>query len=153
MSMLKNEIPAAFKKHGPLTNEGLRKAIPGASRSGLHRMLETMRTAKGVYITGYTKSDGVTGGAQVPIYALGDYPDAASPETQRDRLKASKLRTLERRKEKESRPTPIKVEKIKPELKDTGRPVVLRIAIKPLVTPAPMRVRHQPAGMWSGLMA
>ena len=137
--MLKKQIPAAFAKHGPLTNEGLRKAIPGASRSGVHRLLQELKDSQQIYISGYYKSDGKVGGGHVPIYSLGNLPDAAKPETRREQQATRKVEAL-------------KPQKIKPAPKDSGRPTILRIAIKPMVTPAPVRSKPQPAGMWSGLM-
>ena len=139
--MLKNQIPAAFAKHGSLTNEGLCKAIPGASRSGVHRLLQNLKDSQQIYISGHFKSDVHVGGGHVPIYSLGNLPDAAKPETRKEQQSARKVEAL------------AKPEKFKPEPKDNGRPVVLRIAIKPMAKPAPMRARPQPAGMWSGLMA
>jgi hypothetical protein len=139
--MLKNKIPAAFAKHSPLTNEGLRKAIPGASRSGVHRLLQELKGAGKIYISGHHKSNGKVGGGHVPIYSLGNLPDAAKPKTRKEQQAARKVEAL------------TKPEKVKYEPKDIGRPVVLRFAIKPMARPEPMRARPQPAGMWSGLMA
>ena len=138
--MLKNQIPAAFAKHGPLTNEGLRRAIPGASRSGVHRLLQEMHASQQIYISGHFRSNGKVGGAHVPIYSLGNLPDVAGPVTRKEQQAARKVQAL-------------KPEKAKHEAKDNGRPMLLRIAIKPMVKPEPMRARPQTAGMWSGLMA
>ena len=138
--MLKNQIPAAFKKHGSLTNEGLRKVIPGASRSGVHRLLQDMHIRGKIYISGHFKSNGKVGGGHVPIYSLGNLPDAAKPETRKEQQAARKIEAL------------TKPEKAKPEPKDTGRPTIMRIAIRPMAKPEPMRARPQPTGMWSGLM-
>lgn len=139
--MLKNQIPAAFAKHGPLTNEGLRRAIPGASRSGVHRLLQNMHTSQQIYISGHFRSNGKVGGAHVPIYSLGNLPDVAKPETRKEQQAARKIEAL------------TKPESVKPEPKDTGRPTIMRFAIRPIAKPEPMRARPQPAGMWSGLMA
>jgi len=139
--MLKNEIPAALAKHGPQSNEGLRQVCPGASRSGVHRVLQEMKDARAIHIVGYVRSNDRVGGAHVPIYALGNLPDVAKPVTRKEQQAARKIEAL------------IKPEKIKPAPKDTGRPVILRFAIKPMAKPEPMRARPQPAGMWSGLMA
>jgi hypothetical protein len=139
--MLKNEIPAALAKHGPQSNEGLRRAIPGASRSGVHRLLQDMHTSQQIYISGHFRSNGKVGGAHVPIYSLGNLPDVAKPVTRREAQAARKLEPFK------------KPEKVKPAAKDNGRPTILRIAIKPMAKPEPMRARPQPAGMWSGLMA
>ena len=139
--MLKNQIPAAFAKHGPLTNEGLRHVCPGASRSGVHRVLQEMKDARAIHIVGYVRSNDRVGGAHVPIYALGNLPDVAKPVTRREAQAARKLEPFK------------KPEKVKPAAKDNGRPTILRIALKPMAKPEPMRARPQPAGMWSGLMA
>lgn len=138
--MLKHTIPSALEKHGPLTNEGLRKAIPGASRSGVHRLLQEMKDSGKIYISGYFKSNGKVGGGHVPVYSLGNLPDVAKPETRKEQQAARKIEAL-------------KPESVKPAAKDIGRPTILRFAIKPMAKPAPMRARPQPAGMWSGLMA
>lgn len=138
--MLKHQIPAAFAKHGPQSNEGLRQVCPGASRSGVHRVLQEMKDARAIHIVGYVRSNDRVGGAHVPIYALGNLPDVAKPVTRKEQQAARKLEPL------------TKPEKVKPEKKDNGRPTILRIAIKPQAQPALVRARPQPAGMWSGLM-
>jgi hypothetical protein len=139
--MLKNEIPAALAKHGPQSNEGLRQVCPGASRSGVHRVLQEMKDARAIHIVGYVRSNDRVGGAHVPIYALGNLPDVAKPVTRKEAQAARKLNPV------------VKPEKVKPAAKDNGRPTILRIAIKPQAQPALVRARPQPAGMWSGLMA
>ena len=140
MSMLKHQIPAAFAKHGPQSNEGLRQVCPGASRSGVHRVLQEMKDARAIHIVGYVRSNDRVGGAHVPIYALGNLPDVAKPVTRREAQAARKLEPFK------------KPEKVKPTAKDTGRPTILRFAIRPMAKPEPMQARPQPAGMWSGLM-
>lgn len=138
--MLKNEIPAALAKHGPQSNEGLRQVCPGASRGGVHRVLQEMKDARAIHIVGYVRSNDRVGGAHVPIYALGNLPDVAKPVTRKEAQAARKLEPFK------------KPEKVKPAAKDNGGPTILRIALKPIAKPEPMRARPQPAGMWSGLM-
>ena len=133
--MLKHTIPAALAEHGPLSNAGLRLVLPGASRSGIHLVIQTLKDARKIHITGYVLSDGRVGGAHAPVYALGDLPDVAKPETRKDKQEARKA------------------EPIKPPARRGGR----RLKVKPLVPPKahePMRInRVHEAGIWSGLMA
>ena len=138
--MLKNQIPAAFAKHGPLTNEGLRRAIPGASRSGVHRLLQDMKDGGKIYISGYFKSNGKVGGGHLPIYSLGNLPDAAKPITRKEQQAARKIEAL------------TKPKKIKPEPKDNGRPTILRTGIKPKPVKFSVTVVRPQLGVWAGLM-
>ncbi len=140
MSMLKHEIPAALAKHGPKSNEGLRRVCPGASRSGVHRVLQEMKDARAIHIVGYVRSNDRVGGAHVPIYALGNLPDVAKPVTRREAQSARKLEPL------------TKPEKAKPEPKENSRPMVLRIGIKPKPVQFAVTVVRPAAGMWAGLM-
>lgn len=140
MSMLKHRIPAAFAEHGPLSNEGLRKVLPGASRSGVHRLLQDLKNDKKIYVSGYFKSNGKIGGACVPIYALGNLPDVAKPLTRDEQRVIRKIEAL-------TRP-----EKVKYESKNIGRPMILRTPMKPLIKSESSRTKPQPAGIWSGLM-
>jgi hypothetical protein len=139
--MLKQVILAALKEHGPMTNEGLRRVCPGASRSGIHRVFQNLKDNQKIHISGHVRSNGKVGGAHAPIYALGNLPDVAKPVTRKEAQAARKLNPV------------VKPEKVKPAAKDNGRPTILRIAIKPQAQPALVRARPQPAGMWSGLMA
>ena len=104
-------------------------------------MLQGMKDSGKIYISGYFKSNGKVGGAHVPIYSMGNLPDVAKPVSRDERKAARKIELL------------TKPEKAKHEAKDNGRPMLLRIAIKPMLKPEPIRARPQPAGMWSGLMA
>ena len=132
--MLKHTIPAALEKHGPLTNEGLRRVCPGASRSGVHRLLQELKNSGKIYISGYMLSKGKIGGVHTPIYALGDLPDAANNLATRRDTQAHR----------------------KTEPEPPARIAVRQVRVRPLVPPKarqPMRInRAQTAGMWSGLM-
>ena len=138
--MLKHTIPAALAKHGPLTKAGLVALIEGASRSGIHLVIQALKANGKIHISGYVRSNGKVGGAHAPIYKLGNRPDVPKPETRKDRQNA-------RKQEAQAKP-----EAVKPAVRRGGRKAKVKPLVQPQAQPAMHINRAQDLGVWGGLM-